>query len=973
LVTTGWLRLRVVVGGVVVVAGLLLPSVRATAATSAVQVAEPVGFATFRDLDQLPYLSRRTDSRQFSSFDRAGGNDEYGRVLSAGADGSVIAEHQGAGEVDRIWVTAITDGRWGDVSGAGRIKIQLDGQTVVNAPLIDVVNGTLGPPFSYPLVANSEQSSGAVYIAVPMPYRTSMRITTEASPAFFYFHVSYRTFPDATGITTFSPSADRGEDVLRLLQTAGTRDPKPAASGATTQRGSTSIDPGQSVTLAQTSGAGSLRSLQLRIPQAGHTAPTPISDDGRAFGGWVSSSQFTIALDPGNTGVRLTRRLDPGIGNQIANVRVDGVFVGQWSPMSVSSGNWAEQTLSLPASETAGKTAIVIRNEYYSSDWDINEFGYWADQQVGGVWNRADTVDVGPDHTATEAAHAYQITNPTWAGRRSYRAPAPAEVTDDGRAYWGSSRFNVAIDPANTGVRLTRRFDSGIANQRVNVVVDGMNVGQWTRSVSAPYGGFIDDSLELPASLTAGKSQLTVENSYVSSDWDVNEFIYWADSHVAGGMARSDTVDVGNIASESAHGYAITDQTWSGTRTYRYLDDDLVLNGLRIRISFDGTTMVDAPVGEFFGSARGEFDVRSLMSAVDVRLEGWYSSWWPMPYRTGATVALYNGSPTRVSTAEWAVTSVPDPRWGTDLASGRAGYFHATSRVGTTVAGQDWPLLQTNGHGKIVAVSQGGDAADSTFLEGDERVYLNGSKTPQIHGTGTEDFYNGGFYFLHGPVANPLAGESSDEVNGSGGCPSGRACRGLYRQMLADAIHFRSAVTFGIEHGPVDNVTSSYSTTVLWYGRSNPAQAQTDLLTVGNAASEQAHQYTSTNPGPVTSLTSDYEGNDAAPVMLTKTTRATTAPISFSLTVNAANTGVILRRTSDQNTSYQRATVTVDGVPVGQWLQPLGNTTHRWLDDDFQLPASATTGKSSIRVTLTPAVGAPAWSAAAYRGISIEG
>jgi hypothetical protein len=38
-----------------------------------------------------------------------------------------------------------------------------------------------------------------------------------------------------------------------------------------------------------------------------------------------------------------------------------------------------------------------------------------------------------------------------------------------------------------------------------------------------------------------------------------------------------------------------------------------------------------------------------------------------------------------------------------------------------------------------------GNTAD--FLEGDERVFVDGQESPQIYGTGTEDFYESGFYF----------------------------------------------------------------------------------------------------------------------------------------------------------------------------------------------------------------------------------
>jgi hypothetical protein len=119
----------------------------------------------------------------------------------------VIAEKQGAGEVQSIWFTR----NEGDVSGTGNIKIELDGKTVLDASLQDVVDGKLGAPFTFPLVANADQSSGGVYIKVPMPYRESMRITTDSNP--FFYHVSYREFADAQGVQTFDPS-DKAQDVV---------------------------------------------------------------------------------------------------------------------------------------------------------------------------------------------------------------------------------------------------------------------------------------------------------------------------------------------------------------------------------------------------------------------------------------------------------------------------------------------------------------------------------------------------------------------------------------------------------------------------------------------------------------------------------------------------------------------------------------------------------------------------------------
>ncbi len=120
-----------------------------------------VGWDTYRQLDRLAEIGGDSRALQFSSFDRTDGNndgfDGAHSCLRETGDGCVIAEHQGAGEIASIWFTR--DG--GDVTNTGKITIELDGETVVDASLQKVVDGELGAPFVYPLVANADQSSAA--------------------------------------------------------------------------------------------------------------------------------------------------------------------------------------------------------------------------------------------------------------------------------------------------------------------------------------------------------------------------------------------------------------------------------------------------------------------------------------------------------------------------------------------------------------------------------------------------------------------------------------------------------------------------------------------------------------------------------------------------------------------------------------------------------------------------------------------
>jgi D-arabinan exo alpha-(1,3)/(1,5)-arabinofuranosidase (non-reducing end) len=389
-----------------------------------------------------------------------------------------------------------------------------------------------------------------------------------------------------------------------------------------------------------------------------------------------------------------------------------------------------------------------------------------------------------------------------------------------------------------------------------------------------------------------------------------------------------------------------------------------VLEGARLRIAFDGRTTVDAPLGEFFGSGLGEAPVRSLMFAMDP--DGWYRAWWPMPYRRSAVVELVNESDRPIDAADARVT------WARgDRTRGDAGYFHASARRGPVEPGRDWRILDAQGRGKFVGVVQTmrGEQFDSLtqrgYLEGDERVQVDGSRSPQLHGTGTEDFYEGAWYFAYDTFSNPQNGNTAFEVQELG---CAHVCDSVYRLMVGDAVPFRSSLRFGIEHGMANEWPADYGSTAFWYGRAESALASADVVDVGDAASERAHDYR--GAGEPVELTSVFEG-DRDDEQVTEEGRATMAPVTFEVEVDRSNRGVVLRRLSDQREGYQAARVFVEGRRAGVWRQPLANPFQRWLEDDFVLPPELTAGRRELRITLMPVAGAPAWHAARYEALEM--
>ena len=104
---------------------------------------------------------------------------------------------------------------------------------MVDAPLQSLVDGGLGAPFVWPLVANAAQSPAGVYVKVPMTYRQSMRISVASNLQ--YYHVDYRQFSNAEGVRTFSPS-DPALDVITTPARRGHHRPQTAGTHRSTSQ-----------------------------------------------------------------------------------------------------------------------------------------------------------------------------------------------------------------------------------------------------------------------------------------------------------------------------------------------------------------------------------------------------------------------------------------------------------------------------------------------------------------------------------------------------------------------------------------------------------------------------------------------------------------------------------------------------------------------------------------------------------------
>ncbi len=380
-----------------------------------------------------------------------------------------------------------------------------------------------------------------------------------------------------------------------------------------------------------------------------------------------------------------------------------------------------------------------------------------------------------------------------------------------------------------------------------------------------------------------------------------------------------------------------------------------LLSGLKLRAFWDGsaTPAVDAPVGDFFGSGLGAATVDALPVGMDgTRLYCYF----PMPFNSGAMIRLVNNGSTAVNNLTYTVryTPHPEPRSG-------VGAFHAVFRAEKpTTLGRDFLALDESGGGHVVGIVHTlvGETSSHNFLEGDERIYLDDSFTPALYGTGTEDIYNGGFYFSQGPFTLPVHGAPAIEEGA-------RAANTCYRFFLSDPIVFTTRIRLGIEHGLTNNDQPDVQSVVFFYKSPAPLATVTDQLDVGDAASETAHAYTATGQTFSGTTADTYEGDDDT-VVVSDNGRRLASGSEFTVAIASDNAGVMLRRRMDYGYAYQEANVYVDDVLAGAWYDPGQNTSHRFRDSEFLIPPALTHGKTGIQIRIENMSPASDWTEYRY-------
>jgi hypothetical protein len=240
---------------------------------------------------------------------------------------------------------------------------------------------------------------------------------------------------------------------------------------------------------------------------------------------------------------------------------------------------------------------------------------------------------------------------------------------------------------------------------------------------------------------------------------------------------------------------------------------------------------IEAPLADLFGDPFGTAQRKQSLFLGD---RFWQETGryhralsLPMPFGSSARFEIENGEESDVSvTLAGDVKSVPfDPA--------TTGYLHARFMQEEPIQTIPHSWLESSGErGHLVGVVQAMTGRNYWFLEGDEQIAVDGEQierrrfgevSPKYNGTGTEDYFNGAYYFREGLLTAPLFGVVNKFENTDPAYEFATA--GAFRFHVLDAPTYRASIKAQIEHGPLNDAEPGtyLSSLVFWYSSGQAA------------------------------------------------------------------------------------------------------------------------------------------------------
>ena len=248
------------------------------------------------------------------------------------------------------------------------------------------------------------------------------------------------------------------------------------------------------------------------------------------------------------------------------------------------------------------------------------------------------------------------------------------------------------------------------------------------------------------------------------------------------------------------------------------------LRNLVLRFYWDGEAYpsVESPFGDFFGAPFGAY--QPYASAPMSLTAGAFNCLWLMPYVNGARLEITNEGSLAVDPFFYNITYQELPE-----SPPSALRFHALwQRENPTRPGVPYTILNAEGSGHYVGCHLNMQNREwwlrppvraisfprgfgLGMMEGWETITRDGETEPSVSGTGTEDYFNGSWYYL------PKSGRFSAPYHGCILRDLLRSRIAVYHFDMSVPVSFSRSLRVDIRHGFYNELACDYSSTAYWY------------------------------------------------------------------------------------------------------------------------------------------------------------
>jgi len=243
------------------------------------------------------------------------------------------------------------------------------------------------------------------------------------------------------------------------------------------------------------------------------------------------------------------------------------------------------------------------------------------------------------------------------------------------------------------------------------------------------------------------------------------------------------------------------------------------LREMVLRIYWDDakTPAVECPMGDFFGLGHGKY-VEYTSAAVSIGAQKGLNCYWPMPFKNHALITVTNEGARQVDALYFNLDYRLEKKVPKDLR-----YFHTQYRTYFPApVGSNLTICDTKGAGHYVGTFISVLAnSDGWWGEGNDSFFVDGEAKAGITGTGSEDYFCGGWDFGHA-FWTPYFGVPYYDNAEKGGEKRG-IMNTCYRWHIQDPVPFKKSLVMTLEHGRAGwdkdrkPFTNHYTTLGLYY------------------------------------------------------------------------------------------------------------------------------------------------------------